>query len=237
MPTRVFENVIQPLFFATRKEDADQRIPQIFSLLINVDLVFQLPILAFSLAYHSEIVTAVFGGNFVSYSWLLPIVVAFGVINSFSKAVTLVVQYEEKSSVLLWSKMFAIYSVVAIVILLPSVGVVGAAVATGTAQLFKTAFIWWRVRQRARWLNARKATVVSIALWGATVGICRAIAICVDESALIDLLIGTAVIGTATLVHIRGPAISPKDRSILATVFRGRESAILKTLGILGRSK
>src|ERR1700722_7359638 len=133
IPNRLFDNVVQPLFFAVRPEQAAERLPRYFTLLINMNLVVQLPLIAYTLVYHHDIVQVLFGGKFVEYSWLLPLVVAFALSdNVISTPVTMAAQYTEKMSVMLKSQLFGIYQIVAMLTLVPLAGVYGAAIATGT---------------------------------------------------------------------------------------------------------
>ena len=106
LPGRLFENVVQPLFFAVPAGEADRKLPRYFSLLVNLNLLMQWPVLAFVTAYHAEIVQVVFGGKFIEHSWLLPVIVGFATFNIIAVPVTLVAQYEEKVQVILWSKVF-----------------------------------------------------------------------------------------------------------------------------------
>ena len=208
LPVNLFDNVVQPLFFAVPAAEADRKLPQYFSLLMNLNLALQWPILAFVSAYHAEIVQVVFGGKFVEDSWLLPVIVGFATLNLVATPVTLVIQYEEKPRVLLISKVFGFYNVIALLVLLPVAGVYGAAIASGTAQALKNAFIWWHVRRRARWTNAGAAILVSGLLWGSVVLICRAISSVIGGSPIVNLCIGALVVALASLLHVRGPAFS-----------------------------
>ena len=237
LPVNLFENVVQPLFFAVPAAEADRKLPLYFSLLVNLNLALQWPILAFVTAYHTEIVQVVFGGKFVEDSWMLPVIAGFATLNLVGTPVTLVVQYEEKPGVLLISKVFGFYNVIALLALLPIAGVYGAAIASGTAQAMKNAFIWWHVRHRARWTNAGAALLVSGLLWGAVVMICRAISVVTGGAPLVNLCIGVVVVALASLIHLRGPAISDGDRSILAGVLSGREAEIFRRLGLLRRKE
>ncbi|MEA3150918.1 MAG: hypothetical protein QOD56_1857, partial [Gammaproteobacteria bacterium] len=103
LPGRLFDNIIQPMFFAIKPAEADRRVPQYFTFLLNMNLLVLWPILAFSVAYHAEIVHVVFGGKFVEYSWLLCVFLGFATLNSFSTPVSLVAQYEEKAHIQLLS--------------------------------------------------------------------------------------------------------------------------------------
>jgi O-antigen/teichoic acid export membrane protein len=233
LPVRLFENVIQPMFFAIPREEARRRLPQYFTFLLNVNLLLQWPLLAFCIVYHAEIVAAIFGGKFVENSWLLPLLIGFSVINTVGTPVTLVAQYQERAGIILLSKAFALYNVVMLLVLLPAFGLYGAAFARGSGQALKNLFIWWHVRGDAVWTNASSAIPSSLALWGAVATLCYALKVYVHMHALLQLAAGAALCGIAALIHMRSRAISESDRRILAAVFKGRETRHLRRLGLL----
>ena len=236
-PVRLFENVVQPLFFSIKRIDADTMLPRYFSLLLNLSLIPQWPILAYVTAYHAEIVTVIFGGKFLDYSWMLPLVMAFSTFNVVAVPVTLVAQYEEKAGAILLSKIFAVYNILALLALLPLAGLYGAAVATGSAAMMKNTFIWWHVRHRARWTNGLPALAAALVLWGGVVGTCYAIRMVLAGPALLHLFIGAAVCGLAALIHVRSAAISKSDRAILGSVLRGKEGRLFRMIGLLTPAK
>jgi peptidoglycan biosynthesis protein MviN/MurJ (putative lipid II flippase) len=145
----------------------------------------------------------------------------------------LVAQQEEKAGIILVSKVFGIYNVIAILALLPIMGVYGAAIASGSAQLLKNGFIWWHVRSRARWTNAMSALVASLMLWAAVVVACRAMGATLARMPIVSLGVGVVIVAVACLLHVRGPAVSADDRRILSGVFRGKEAEWLRRLGLL----
>jgi O-antigen/teichoic acid export membrane protein len=233
LPGRLFDNVIQPMFFAVKPAESRERLPQYFTFLLNANLVVLWPLLAFSVAYHSELVHAVFGGKFVEQSWLLPLILGFATINSFSTPVALVAQYEEKPHIQLMSKVFALYNVAAMIALIPLLGLYGAALAIGSSQILKNAFVWWFVRGRAVWINAGAAIGIGVALWGGAIALCLAIKASVAVPTLVQLMIGALVIGTAALIHARSAAVCASDRELLLRLFQGRELGLLRVLGLL----
>ena len=155
LPSRLFSNVIQPVFFAVPANEAKIRIPRYFSFILNLANMVQLPMVAYAIAFHAEIVTVLFGGKYLDSSWLLPIIVGFATVGRMGEPVRMVAQYQEKASLILLSKVFGIYNLVAILVLVPIAGVYGAAIATGSAQAMKTLYLWWHVRDMARWTNFR----------------------------------------------------------------------------------
>jgi O-antigen/teichoic acid export membrane protein len=236
-PVKLFQNVIQPLFFSVPPADAERRIPRYFSLLLNTNLLYQLPVLAFALAYHHELVEIVFGGKYGEYSTLLPLIVGFGVVNTIAMPVTIVAQYEEKAGIILLSKAFGIYNIIALLVLLPHWGVHGAAIATGTAALFKNLFIWWHVRASARWLNFRAMLLYSTLTWGGAIGLCVLLKQLPSLPLVLHLAIGALVVAAATLVYVRTPAISMSDRKIMSSIFRGKEARLLRFAGVIGPAR
>lgn len=233
-PMRLFENVVQPLFFATRPEQAAERIPRYFTLLLNCSLAAQLPILAYATVYHAEIVGLLLGGKFLEVSWLMPVIIAFGTTsNVIAIPVTNVAQYQERASLILKSQLFGIYQIGCMLLLVPSMGLLGAAIATGTYHLFRNLFVWWQVRDEARWLNFSAVVTYAPLVWGGAILLCIELKRAVAAPPLVALACGIVVCGLATLIYVRTPALSGSDRELLAQVFHGREARLLHRLGVL----
>jgi O-antigen/teichoic acid export membrane protein len=237
LPTKQFSNVINPVFFSTSREQAADKVPRYFTLLLNTCFAFQLPILVFVSVYHRELVQLIFDGKFINYSNLLILIASFATLNRVAEPVNLVAQYQEKVSVILFSKIFGLYNAAALILLVPVWGVYGAAFATGSAQIMKNLYVWWKVRSDAVWLNFRSATLMNIGLWVPVVLLCIFLRNHLKASSLEHLLLGIAICGIAVLVHFRGPAFSSGDREMLSALFRGKESRILSWLGLLRSNK
>jgi O-antigen/teichoic acid export membrane protein len=232
MPVFYFSNIVQPMLFSVPFDEASRKMPAYFSFLVNMGLLLQWPALVFSVAYHRELVEFVFAGKFIEYSWLLPVFMAFGFLNTFSEPVYLIAQYRERAGVVLLSKVFLVYNVLAMAVLVPTMGVYGAALAAGSAQMLKNLFIWWYVRDTAVWINARPALLTGSALWGTATGICFAIKALLGGPAIVQMILGAGVIGAALLVHLRTQAITPADRDILSGVMPARAGPLLRRLGL-----
>jgi Membrane protein involved in the export of O-antigen and teichoic acid len=233
LPTQMFENIIQPLFFAIPQQEADRRVPRYFSALIDASLLVQMPALAYAAAYHREIVDLVFGGKFIEHSILLPVVFAFATLNVIATPVTLVAQYAEKAAVILLSRILGLYNLAALLILIPVLGVLGAAIANGSAHFLKNLFIWWHVRHAARWQGASRVVVSSAAIWGAYVAVALVLKRALPAHPLLHLLAGVALAAVTMLVYVRSPALSKSDRELFGSVLHGREARVLRWLGVL----
>lgn len=233
LPTRMFENVVQPLFFSIPREEAEQRMPRYFTALLNSSLLLQLPIAAYATAYHHEIVAVLFAGKFIEHSWLLPMVFAFATVNVIGIPVTLVAQHAERPAVLLLSKVFAIYNIAGLLLFIPVMGVYGAALATGSADVMKNLFVWWHVRRLARWTNGRAVVIASLAVWGGAIVACLALKALLPAAPLVHLIAGAAICAVGALVFVRTPALSRTDREVLASVLHGKEARALRWIGVL----
>ena len=89
----------------------------------------------------------------------------------------------------------------------------------------------------AHWINFRAAVGVGALIWSIAAVACVALKTWHGASAASNLITGALVCAMASLVFIRSPAIADSDREILGGVLHGRESKILKLIGILSPSK
>jgi O-antigen/teichoic acid export membrane protein len=233
LPAKQFENIIQPMFFSIPPEQADRNVPRFFSFLLNMNFLLQWPALAFATAYHHEIVQLIFHGKFIEQSWLLPVMMGLATLNVMADPVSLVAQYEEKAHILLLSKLFAAYNILAMFLLVPYLGIYGAALAGGTAQAMKNFFIWWHVRKRAVWINARASLLTSISLWGTVIAICYGLKALFPLPPLFRVVVGGVVFIVASLIYVRSPALCASDREILRTITPGKAARIMQRVGFL----
>jgi O-antigen/teichoic acid export membrane protein len=236
IPTRLFENVVQPMFFATRQEHAAERLPRYFTLLINISMLIQWPLMAYSAVYHRELVQLVFHGKFIEYSALLPVIIAFAFTNNvISTPITMMALYAENAGLILKSQLFGLYQIAAMLVLVPILGLYGAAISTGTLHLFRNLWVWWKVRSTARWLNFRAAATAGLLIWGPAIALCLGLKSIMKAGPLVSLIVGAGVCAVATLIYVRSPALADSDRQILGSVLHGREGALLRWIGILPR--
>src|ERR1700761_104545 len=233
LPAKQFENIIQPMFFAIPGDQADRNVPRYFSFLLNMNFLLQWPALAFATAYHHEIVQLIFHSKFIDKSWLMPILMGFATLNVIADPVSLVAQYEEKAHVLLLSKMFAAYNILAMFLLVPFLGIYGAAIAGGTAQAMKNFFIWWCVRKRAKWTNAGSAVSSSLGIWGLVVALCYGLKVLLPTPPLVQLIMGGAIFVVAGLIYVRTPALSPADRDLLRSIVPDKAAKIMRRTGLI----
>ena len=233
IPTRLFENVVQPVIYATPRDQAAERLHRYFTFLVNISMIAQWPIIMISLVYHREIIELAFGGKFLEYSLLMPIVLAFAWSDNVpSLPVTMLALHEENAALILKSQLFGIYQIVAMLVLIPLLGLYGAAIATGTLHLFRNLWVWWKMRHTARWLNFRAAVRYGLMIWGGAALLCFMLKALVPVPAVGQIALAVPVGGVAMLLFLRSGAIAQSDREILANLMHGRESALLRRLGL-----
>ncbi len=237
LPQKLFDNVIQPLFFAVPAAEADARLPRYFTLLIDLNLAVQLPIIAFAAVYHHDIVQLFFAGKYLRYSDLFPLVLALSIVpSSLSVPISLVAQYHERTGVMLASELFGLYQIGAMLILVPAFGLYGAVFSTGSFNALRNFWIWWQLRKRVRWLNINAVVTTGAVVWGSVIVACTALRMLVPLPVMVHLGIGVAVCGVGVLAFLRGPGISRSDREILAHIMHGREGRVLRWLGLSPRA-
>ncbi|MEO7775099.1 MAG: hypothetical protein ABIT36_12835 [Steroidobacteraceae bacterium] len=237
IPQRLFDNLVQPLFFAIPPAEAAEKLPRYFSFLINFSLLYQLPLLTFAAVYHHDLVLVVFAGKYIEYSYLLPLTIFFATADwVFSSPIHLIAQYRERTGLIFRSQMLGVYLILAMLTLVPVLGLLGAVIASGTYHIVRNAFMWFKMRNDAIWKNWRASLVASALLWGTTAALCLALTHFTQWSPLVNLVVGALVCGTVALLFMRTSVISEADRRILANVFHGRETRALHLLGLAPRS-
>ena len=213
-PVSFFQTVIQPLFFSLDRDSEPEKVSRFFQLLIKFVFVVNIPVTAFACAFYEEIVAVVFAGKFQEYAWLIPVVFAFGLFSRISIPVSLVAQLAERAGIVLASKIFAVYNVVALIWLVPKIGILGAAIATGTAFAFKEFFIWWHVRKLASFSGTKGFFAISFLFWGAMALAGYGIQF-LGASALVTLVRGSILFDFGVLVYLRMPLFDDWERQFL----------------------
>jgi O-antigen/teichoic acid export membrane protein len=230
-PVYLLETVVQPLFVSLDHRKDSQKIQGYFSLLMTAAFTVRVPLLAFTAAYHRAIVEVLFGGRFLEYSYLLPMTALFAIGFVINVPVTLVAQQQEKAQFVLASKVFGLVGMAGSLLLIPVMGVLGAVIAGGTSILMKNLFIWWFVRDLARWHNAGRFAWRAVLIWG---GFALAVLLqqpWVAAQPTLELATGLVIWSAFFLLQIRAAA-SADERRTVGDLFSGRERKLLRLLGV-----
>lgn len=234
IPQKLFDNVIQPMFFSVPASEADVRLSRYFTLLIDLNLAFQLPAIAFAIVYHRELVQVFFAGKYLQYSSLFPLVLALSIVpSSMSVPISLVAQYHERAGLMLASELFGLYQIGAMLVLVPALGLYGAALSTGSFHALRNFWIWWQLRRQVQWRNIKGVLAMGLLVWGSVVAVCSVLRMLLPElPAIVQMAIGGVICGVGGLAFLRSPGISQSDREIIGNLLHGREARMLRWLGL-----
>jgi len=237
LPLRQFSSVVLPMLFSVPRDEAREKMPRYFSFLLNLTLAMHLPVLVFFFLCHREIVELAFAGKFLDYSWLLPVITAFALLGALSETATLIAQYQEKAGIVLLSKIFAVLNIGGLLLLIPMLGILGAVLSTGTSVLLKNCFIWFWVRDMARWQSGASVLVRACAIWLLVALLGFWLESHLDGSLVARLVVGVALVGAGFLFHLRTWAFSDSDRQLLGRLLGDRAPWIGRFLGLIPFSR
>lgn len=232
-PLKLLESVVRPLFFSLNYKKNVERVHVYFSLLTTFGFVLMVPIFLFVACWHRELVEVVFAGKFLEYAPLLALVFFFAAANSIDIPVTLVAQLKEKAHIILASRIFSLYNIAALLVLIPRMGIAGAMLASGSAQLMKHLFIWWFVRDLAVWRGAWRFIGRTLVAWVPFVALSLAARELLPLQPAVLLTIGVLLWGIAFALYMRYFALTSEQRELLATLFPGKETRFLRAFGVV----
>ena len=230
LPTRFFGQIVRAVVFKLDYRREASRIHQYFVFLLKVNFLCVFPIFVTIAAIPHTIITVVFGGKFVDQATLLVVVFSFALITTFQQPVAIIAELGERAGVILASKMFAVYNVIAILVLVPKLGLLGAAIATGTAILFKNLFIWYSVRSMASFFGTFRFFVQQSVLWAA----CWLILHLVDTQTqpILSFAIAIPTVAVTTIASLRLADFSTSDREIIGRLGGSRLGLLFRIAGI-----
>ena len=230
LPTRFFGTIIRPLIFRLNYKTQANRARQYFQFLIRLNYLFIFPIFVFVAAVPDALIMIVFGGKFVEYSQVLVATFAFSCISGFHQPVTIIAQLAERAGIILASKIFAIYNVVANIALIPLYGIMGAVIATGSAMFFKNIFIWAFVRDVASFRGTGRFFGSQIILWSVCWYCLHLITNYTTD--LMSLLSAIPIMTLSTVIAWRLTDFSARDRDLLKKLGGPRAQRVLHLVGI-----
>lgn len=231
-PLKFLESVVRPLFFSLDHQQNAERVKAYFTLLVNASLLVMIPIAFFVASFHHSLVEVVFAGKFLEYSPLLTIVFLFAAANAIDVPVTLVAQLKEKAHVILLSRIFGLYNIAGLLLLIPMLGIAGAMLASGSAVLLKNLFIWWFVRDIAVWQDGPRFLSRTLLVWVPYAGVAALVKL-LDAPPLGELALGVLLWAAFFAAYLRFWALAPAQRALIAALFPGRETRLLRVFGFV----
>jgi O-antigen/teichoic acid export membrane protein len=151
LPQQIFLNVIRPAFFTTfLQADDSHQINKMFSFLVKIITFFSIPLVVAIIILGDKMILYVFDPKYLSSLRVLWIVAAFTALNFLFEPIGLILQSIEKVEILFYSKIFTIYNLVTSLLWVEPYGIMGVAVSTGSAILFKNLFCYYFAKRYVR---------------------------------------------------------------------------------------
>lgn len=166
LPLKYFKDIIKPAFFSVgTSAEKNLRTTHFFQSMIRLNFIFALPCFFFLVLFINDIIYIFFDGKFIEHTPVLCTIFLFSIINTIPMGT--VAQLREKANIILYSKIFAIYNLIADIILIYFFGIWGAVIATATATLSKNIFVWYFVRDDANFKGMLPFFSKIICFWSA----------------------------------------------------------------------
>jgi O-antigen/teichoic acid export membrane protein len=217
-------DIVRPAFFAAGTGMDTAGVNRIYQLLVKTSYLFNLPVFFFLVVFDKPFVLLVFGSDYAPYAHVLTAVYFFRLTGGFDIPVNLVAQIRERADVILYSKVFAVYNLIANFVLIRYLGIWGAVLATGTAVMGKNLFIWYFVREAASFRGIVHFFLKTIVFWAVSAVIAWQVS-GLFESALATLSTGIAVFALAFILQFRMPLFNEQDRRLCHKAGKGSAKA------------
>jgi len=164
LPLTYLKDVIKPTFFSIgRSPERKNDSILFFQSLVKANALFAIPAFFFLLLYSDDMIAVFFNNKFIEYSSVLSGIFLFSILNSAPFGT--VAQFRERADIVLYSKIFAVYNLIADIILIKMFGIWGAVFATGTATMAKNGFIWYFVKEDAHFKGMATFFLKLLSFW------------------------------------------------------------------------
>lgn len=194
LPVNYLLHVLQPLFFSSNTKPSPDQTSQNFQILLKATYLFQIPLFCFFLLLSQECINILFGGKFLDYHLILIAIAFISLINAFQTPVALVAQFKERADIILYSKIFAVYNLIADIIFIHYFGLWGAVLATGSATFGKNIFIWFFVRDTANLHGMTLFFLKICGYWITVVFACRVLLHFISNDFIVFLAGGSGLV-------------------------------------------
>ena len=143
MPQNILQSVIRPAFYHHyySVDDKKKELEKMLNSLVRLIAAFLFPSVALVLVTAEPLITLIFGSNYAVAVFM--VLVVFSLFTALEFPSDMVLQAIEKVQARLYAQIFAVYNVIAAIILMNMYGIIGVAFATGTALMFKCLFFYY----------------------------------------------------------------------------------------------
>jgi|GEM_PF-2197826 len=149
MPQNVLQTVVRPVFYHQyySVQEKNAELKRMFRALVVLNAAFLFPVLALIGFQAEPILTFVFKAKYAQSTTVFIIFLIFNAFSILDLPCDLVLQTIEKLLARLFAQIFAVYNLVAAILLMPKYGIIGVAFATGSAVMGKCLFYYIMVHR------------------------------------------------------------------------------------------
>jgi len=141
LPSKLLQEIIRPAFFSRYSQKSDTKeLEKMFNFLTKFTAFFLFPLAMGVLVLGDKLILYVFDPKYLSSLPTLRIVAIFAGLSCFMMPIGLVLQSIEEVQIIFYSKIFAIYNLIADLLIVKKYGIIGVALVTCSAVLFKNLF-------------------------------------------------------------------------------------------------
>lgn len=214
LPLKYFKDVIKPAFFSIGVSSRKNDVSLVFQSLVKINSIFAIPCFFFLLLYSKQIISIVFNNKFIEYTPVLCGIFFFSILNSLPFGT--VAQFKEKADIILYSKIFAVYNLIANVVLIKMFGIWGAVFATGTATLAKNCFIWFFVKEDASFKGMGLFFAKIILYWTTLSTAIHSIHLIFPGHSIYQLIVGILVFSTSFFIQFKCNYFTNTEKKIMS---------------------
>jgi O-antigen/teichoic acid export membrane protein len=147
LPFRKGYEVMRSLFFSKLQDSEDIKVDEAFNFLCKLSLFFVLPTIITVAVLGKHITRLIFSAEYLGAYPVMVTLLAYIVGTSFFFVINLIVQLRERVEILLYSKVSAVYNLVASIFAAKLWGIEGVALASLTALFFQDALLYWYMKK------------------------------------------------------------------------------------------
>ena len=151
MPHMLIIDVITPTFFTRYAHKRSlSELSNMFQLFVKIIAFFFFPLCAGLFMLGDKFIIYFFDAKYLPSLQVLYAVAFFSMFNAFASPLGLLVQSVEKVEIHFYSKVFSIYNLVGDILVVKPFGILGVALVTGSAILFKNALTYLYIRKSVK---------------------------------------------------------------------------------------
>jgi O-antigen/teichoic acid export membrane protein len=216
VPLNYFRDIARPFLFSFSIVENKNEITQTFQFFVKLNCLLTIPMFFFILLYGEIIIDIISGSKYGGYGYLLAVVYLFSILETIPIATF--AQLKERADIVLYSKVFAFYNIIADIILIKFLGIWGAVFATGTAVLGKNIFIWSFVHEIASFKGMGPYFLKIVSFWVILYSLMLSSLTIMNSLSVTFFIIGCIIFVISFFIQFRINIFNPSEIKILSYI-------------------